>query len=150
MTKFTFLPFRSNYSCLFSHFNVALAITKLWKHWCMVAIVLWTAWANLFPALHCWEKQCGDKFEQKGSLQCIVFSNLVKHNIHLKKIICFVKSYQPIKLIFQFKYGKVKYQLVFLWLLTTLTDNSRSVETFLFPVRYFTMDLRNNNKSVEA
>ena len=32
----------------------------------------------------------------------------------------------------------------------TLTDNSRSVETFSFPVSFFTMDLGNNNKSVEA
>ena len=45
---------------------------------------------------------------------------------------------------------KVKYQLAFLWLLTTLTDNSRSVENFSFTVPFFTMDLGNNNKSVEG
>ena len=34
--------------------------------------------------------------------------------------------------------------------MTTLADNSRSVENFLFPAPYFTTDLGNNNKSVEA
>ena len=34
--------------------------------------------------------------------------------------------------------------------MTTLADNSRSVENFLFPAHYFTTDLGNNNKSVEA
>ena len=53
-------------------------------------------------------------------------------------------------MIFQFKHGKVKYQLVFLRLLTTLTGNSCSVETFSFPAPYFTTDLRNNKKSVQA
>ena len=63
---------------------------------------------------------------------------------------CVVESYQPIKLIFQFKHSKVKYQLVFLWLVTILTDNSCLVETFLFLAPYFTTHLGNNNKSVEA
>ena len=53
-------------------------------------------------------------------------------------------------MIFQLKHGKVKYQLVFLRLLTTLTGNSCSVETFSFPAPYFTTDLRNNKKSVQA
>ena len=67
-----------------------------------------------------------------------------------KKLDSFCKKLSVNQLNFQFKYGKVKYQFVFLWLLTTLTDNFRSVETFLFPVPYFTTDLGNNNKSVEA
>ena len=35
----------------------------------------------------------GDKFEQVGSVQCIVFFNLVKLNIHLKKIQAWKKDY---------------------------------------------------------
>ena len=34
--------------------------------------------------------------------------------------------------------------------MTTLSDNSRSVEAFLFPAPYFTTNLGNNNKSVQA
>ena len=34
--------------------------------------------------------------------------------------------------------------------MTTLTDNSRSIETFSFPAPFFTMHLGSNNKSVEA
>ena len=34
--------------------------------------------------------------------------------------------------------------------MTTATDNSCLVETFLFPAPYFIMDLVNNNKSVQA
>ena len=42
--EFTFLLFRSNCSCLFSHFNdFALTITKLQIHRRMVDIALWTA-----------------------------------------------------------------------------------------------------------
>ena len=116
---------------------------------------------NSFPAHTYLEKQCGDKLEQGVSMQCIVFFSLIKLDIHFKKIHTWKffllngigsrwKSYQTIKLIFQFKHGKVKYQLVFLWLLTILADNSHLVETFLFPASYFTVDLGNNNKSVEA
>ena len=50
--KFTPLLFRSNYSCLFSHFNdVALPITKLQNYWCIAVVVaLWTAQAKLVPS----------------------------------------------------------------------------------------------------
>ena len=41
---------------------------------------------NSFPALQCWEKQRGHKFEQGGSMQYIVFFNLVRLVIHLEKI----------------------------------------------------------------
>ena len=34
--------------------------------------------------------------------------------------------------------------------MTTATDNSCLVENFLFPAPYFTVDLVNNNKSVQA
>ena len=34
--------------------------------------------------------------------------------------------------------------------MTTLTDNCRSVEAFSFPAPYFTANLGNNNKSVQA
>ena len=66
------------------------------------------------------------------------------------KKICFAKYYQLIKLIFQFKHGKVKYQIVFLCIFTTLTDNSRSVNAFSFPPPYFTTNLGNNNKSAQT
>ena len=48
----------------------------------------------------------------------------------------------------RFKHGKVKYQLVFLCLLSTLTDNSGSIKALSFPVT-FTTDLGNNNKNVQ-
>ena len=51
--KFTFLLFRSNYSCLYSHFNfAALAITKLHlqKHQHIFEFVIWIAQANLVPS----------------------------------------------------------------------------------------------------
>ena len=67
----------------------------------------------------------------------------------MEKLFHFVKIYQSFKLIFQFKHGKVKYQLVFLWLLTSLTDSSRLVETFSFLAPYFIKDL-GNNKSVQV
>ena len=41
---------------------------------------------NSFPALQCWEKQCGHKFEQGGSMHYIVFFNLVRLVIHFEKI----------------------------------------------------------------
>ena len=89
--KFTFLLFRSNYNCLLSHFNdVALAVTKLQKHRRIFSIALWTARAKLtHPQYSNTEKSSSrDNFEQAGSVQCIyiVFFNLIKLNMHLKKI----------------------------------------------------------------
>ena len=49
--KFTFLLFRSNYSCLYSHFNfVALAITKLHLQKHLFEFVIWIGQANLVPS----------------------------------------------------------------------------------------------------
>ena len=79
--KFTFRLFRSNYSVLFSHFNDAtLAIIKLQKHRRMVVITLWAARAKLVPALQCWEKQRGVKFEQGGSVY------ILEKNYTLEKV----------------------------------------------------------------
>ena len=84
-----FFLFKSNYNCLFSHVNdVALAVTKLQKHRGMFGIALGTARVKLVrPQCFNIEKSSsGDNFEQGGSVQCIVFFNLVKLNMHLKKI----------------------------------------------------------------
>ena len=80
--KLTFLLFRSNYSYLFSNFNVALARATL--KWLLLRLE--QHGPNSFPALQCWEKQRGHKFEQGGSMHYIVFFNLVRLVIHFEKI----------------------------------------------------------------
>ena len=86
--KFTFLLFRSNFSCLFLHFNdVAPAIIPNCINICTWLLLrLEQHRPNTFSALLCWEKQHQDKLEQGGSMQCIVFFSLVKLDINLKKI----------------------------------------------------------------
>ena len=82
--KFTFLPFRSNFSSLFLHFHdVAPAITKLHKHLYMVVIALGAAQAKHVLSTSMLHQY---KLEQGGSMQCIVFFSLVKLDINLKKI----------------------------------------------------------------
>ena len=92
-TKSTFLLFRSNYSCLFPHSNdVALAITKLQKHWRMVVIALWTARAKLVPSVSMLRKAAWRQVwtRRQRAMYCFLqFSKapytLGKRNTHLKK-----------------------------------------------------------------
>ena len=122
--KFTFLPFRSNYSCLFSHFNdVTVAITEWQKQHLVqpvVDIALCTAQAKLIPSISMLKKSAVGTSLNMEVVCNILFSSI--YNIHSiytwKKFFFrfFVKNYQTTKLIFQFKHGKVKYQLVFLTL----------------------------------
>ena len=85
--KFTFLPFRSNFSSLFLHFHdVAPAITKLHKHPCMVVIALGEAQAKHVLSTSMLRKAASGQAWTRGSMQCIVFFSLVKLDINLKKI----------------------------------------------------------------
>ena len=74
--KFTFLIFRSNYSCLFSHFNdVALAITKFgYRH--LVDIVLWTAWAKFSPSTSMLRKGAVGRSLKKVVASNVLFSSI--------------------------------------------------------------------------
>ena len=114
--------------------------TVMSVHGCYCA---WTAWAKLVPSTSMLKKATWGQVwtRRQRAMYCFLQFTKARYTLEItthlkfsskpnweqmKKLDSFCKklSANQVK-IFHFKYGKVKYQLVFLWLLTTLTDNSR-------------------------
>ena len=93
--KFTFLLFGSNYSYFRSNYSLFLHFNDVAHCYCQIAETSVPGWYRALnstgqtrlPCFNAEKSSSGKKFEQESSVQCIVFFNLVKLNIHLKKII---------------------------------------------------------------